>query len=289
MNRRNAIKILSLIPVSLALGGRNLLSFDKNEDISKFDKIIEYFKKNTGFTKDIGLLTGNIGKKLINTPYEGGTLENTGGIEKCTVTLAGLDCVTFYETALGIARIIQKGRYSFEDLINEVTFTRYRNGEINGYVSRLHYTSDWIYDNVMKNVVEDITHKLGGIEKKFNLNFMSSHPQYYPALKGNAKNIQKIKEIEQNISKHSFHLIPYNEISQIEDKLKTGDIIALTSNVSGLDYAHTGLILRESGVSHFLHASSEEKKVILDSNISEYVYRVGKKQSITVLRPLNVI
>jgi hypothetical protein len=288
MNRRNVIKSLALASVSLAFGGRNLLSFSAAQDLSDFNKVIEYLKEQSGILNNIGLLIGNAGKYFEGYPYKGGTLENPNEPEKCRVNLTGFDCVTFYETALGLARIIQKKEYSFDDLLMEITHTRYRNGKLEGYTSRLHYTSEWIYDNVKKNVITDITKSLGGTEKKFKLDFMSSHPQYYPMLKGNKKEIEKMSKIEEHISDISFYTIPHNNVEEIESELQTGDIIALTSSVAGLDYAHTGLIYRNEGVSHFLHASSEAKEVKLDTSISKYISRVGKKQSITVARPLNV-
>lgn len=287
MNRRELIKTLSLISASFVFSKRSLFAVtEQKNDI--FDSIINQAIKNNWKNLHIGDIIGKIGFKLLGTPYEGGTLESNDGKEKCKVTFSGLDCVTFYETSLDLARIIQKEKYTFDDLIDEVKYTRYRNGILDGYTSRLHYTSDWIFDNTKKNVVKDITKELGGEKHTFNLNFMSTHPQYYPMLKDFPERIKKIKEIEQNISKEVFYLIPHNKIADIESKLQTGDVIALTSGVKGLDYAHTGLIYKQDDVAHFMHASSEFKKVKLDNALHKYVQYVDKKQSITVLRPINV-
>ncbi|UCC41535.1 MAG: DUF1460 domain-containing protein, partial [Candidatus Aminicenantes bacterium] len=70
---------------------------------------------------------GNIGKLLIGTKYVGGTLEGEGP-EICRIDLTGLDCVTFFENVLCIARIIKKRKTTFDDFKAEVTYTRYRGG-----------------------------------------------------------------------------------------------------------------------------------------------------------------
>ncbi len=91
-------------------------------------------------------LMGNLGMLLLGTKYEGGTLEGPGA-EVCRADLTGLDCVTFFENALGMARILKKGTPTFDAFLRELTFTRYRGGALTDYTSRLHYTAEWMGDN----------------------------------------------------------------------------------------------------------------------------------------------
>ncbi len=251
-----------------------------------FDIIIENAKYGNWKDLSIGEIIGNVAFELLGTPYEGGTLE-INETEKCVVNLNSLDCVTFFETALGLARIIKLEKYSFDALIEQITFLRYRGGKINGYTSRLHYTSDWIYDNVKKGAVIDITKTIGGKKIRFNLSFMSKHPQYYKQLKNNPGNIEQIRAIEESINARTYYYIPKGEVKTIEFYLRTGDIIAIVNTNKGLDYSHTGLIYRKNDTAHFMHASSLKKKVILDKSISEYLKHSKKSnKGITVLRPL---
>ena len=83
---------------------------------------------------------------------------------------------------------------------------RYRDGVIDQYPSRLHYFSDWIYDNVKKGIVEDVTEEIGGKKIKFNLNFMSTHPDSYKHLKENPDFIPIIKNQEKEISCREYYL-----------------------------------------------------------------------------------
>ena len=65
----------------------------------------------------IGELIGKIAMELKDTPYVGFTLEVSKDVEACVVNLKGLDCVTFFEDSLCMARMIKRGKGSPEDLI----------------------------------------------------------------------------------------------------------------------------------------------------------------------------
>ncbi|MGQ9818957.1 MAG: N-acetylmuramoyl-L-alanine amidase-like domain-containing protein [Candidatus Kapaibacteriales bacterium] len=281
ITRRNFIKITSLL---FSLPPNKLFPFTLNEN-EIFNKIINKSQKEQWRILPIGELIGKIGLELIDLPYIEHTLE-VGPEEKCIVTFNGFDCVTFFEVTLCMARIIKKGLNSFEDLISEVTYTRYRNGKIVDYASRLHYTSDWIFDNIRKKVISDKTKDLGGEEIKFNVFYMSRFANTYPSLKNNPEQINKIIVIEKNINKRKYHFIPKVIIPSIERKLNTGDIIAIVTRKEGLDYSHIGLIYKEMDKARFLHSSSKKKKVILDDTISNYLLSSKDSFGITILEAL---
>lgn len=235
----------------------------------------------------IGSLVSKVGLELLEAPYVGGTLDGTGR-EVCTVDMLRLDCVTLFEVSLNMARIMQLGKDSLEDLIEAVTYTRYRDGILSDYTSRLHYTSEWIDNNIKKGVVVDVTSQLGGIPFVLQLGFMSQNPKYYPALVAEPRYVEVMRSIEQRVNTTSRTIIPRQSIANIESQLQDGDIIAIATSKKGLDYSHTGMIVRDGDRARFLHASSTKKKVILDGPISEYVGRLESNLGITVLRPLPV-
>lgn len=281
ITRRDFIKIN--LPIFF-ISANKLLSFATNES-NIFTKIINKSQREQWRNLPIGELIGKIGIELIDLPYIKHTLE-VGFREKCIVTFSGFDCVTFFEVTLCMARIIKKGFNSFEDLINEVTFTRYRNGKIEDYASRLHYTSDWIFDNILKKVIRDKTKDLSKKRIRFNVFFMSHHPNSYPVLKFNPEQVNKIIEIEREINKRKYYYIPKEIIPNIEKKMKTGDIIAIVTRKVGLDYSHVGLIYKERDQARFLHASMKRKKVILDDTISNYLLFDKDSRGITILEAL---
>ena len=122
-----------------------------------FARVMSKAKLNGWAKMPIGELVGKVGTELLGTPYVGFTLEGNVDVEVCTVNLSGLDCVTFFESSLGFARIITKGLSTTQALRDEVRFTRYRGGKLTDYTSRLHYTLDWMFDNQEKGVVVPVT------------------------------------------------------------------------------------------------------------------------------------
>jgi hypothetical protein len=253
-----------------------------------FAQIIKSAKEKKWESLPIGECIGNIGLLMVGTEYVAGTIEGEGP-EICRVDLTGLDCVTFYENVLCTARILKKGKTTYDDLIAELTLTRYRGGKLTDYTSRLHYTSDWIYDNEKKKVVRNITRKIGGKEYPVEVSFMSKNPGYYPALKEFPEFIKTIATFEKEINKHRHWYIPKRKVKKAQRHIRTGDIIVLATNKEGLDYAHTGLAYRdEKGKVRFLHASSEKKKVMLDTELYKYIQSVETFIGITVARPQEV-
>lgn len=280
MNRR---RFLSLV-ATFVIAGKNLLpQITKSQLI--FDEIIQKASEQNWTNLPISDLFCKIALEFLEFPYVSNTLDNEPE-ERCVVTFDGFDCVTFFEVSLCMARILKKGKICYKDLIDEVTYTRYRNGVITDYTSRLHYSADWIYDNIRKNVIKDRTPELNGKAIRFNVNFMSRNPNFYNSLQRDTTLIPKIKSIEEEISKRTFFVIPKNQIKTIETKLKSGNIIFFATNKTGLDYSHVGICYVKDGQARLLHASSKHKKVILDKTISEYVGENKNVNGITVVEPL---
>jgi hypothetical protein len=252
----------------------------------RFYQIMERARKERWPSLPVGECMGKIGLLLARTEYVPETLEGEGP-EICRVDLTGLDCVTFYENVLCMARILRKGKTSFENLVAEITFTRYRGGKLTDYTSRLHYTSDWIYDNELKKVVKNITREIGGEKLLVKVSFMSRNPESYPALRRNPEFIETIARTEEEINKRQHWYITKRKIKEAEKHIQTGDIVAMATSKEGLDYGHAGLAYRDNeGRVRFLHASLKEKKVILDRELFKYVNSVETHTGITIARPL---
>ncbi|MDR3666650.1 MAG: DUF1460 domain-containing protein [Ignavibacteriaceae bacterium] len=238
-------------------------------------------------SKPIGDVIASIGKSFIGTDYKASTLEKEGA-ENLVINLTGLDCTTFLEYALVFSRLIKTDSITFNNFLSDLKFIRYRNGIINSYTSRLHYFSDWIYDNVKKKVVKDITKDLGGIPIKFQLSYMSGHPGQYKQLKENPVFIPTIKSQEDSINTRTYFYIPKNKVYSVEAKLKEGDLIAFTTSVKGLDIGHVGIAVKEKdGRIHLLHAPQPDTKVqITKYPLADYILSLNKDTGIIVLRAL---
>ena len=149
MDRRTflqSISIAALLP-SLLLQqngtASNLLS-DPNELICK--KKFDFALSLKLTKKPINEVVIEIAKSFLGADYAANTLEAPGK-EQLLINLHTLDCVTFYENSLVLARCIKKNTMTFEDYKKELQFVRYRGGIIDQYPSRLHYTSDYFFDN----------------------------------------------------------------------------------------------------------------------------------------------
>ena len=297
MNRRNFISILGALALTPLLNGSSLNqvfaadnnSFQDENNATEqyiFNQMLKEISNNKWNTLPIGELMAKIGQLFVGFPYQAGLLEMNAK-EQCSIKLNAFDCVTLFETTLCFARIVKKGSASLENLVKEVQFTRYRDGILKDYTSRLHYTSEWIMNNVKKKVIKDTTAELGGEEFKLKVGFMSANPGKYRALADNPTLTPQIAKIEQTINQNSLYVIPKSKIKKIEKKLNFGDIIAIATDIEGLDYAHTGMIgMDKKGKPKFLHASLNKGKVVLDAQISKYIAKNGNQIGISVLSPL---
>ncbi len=258
------------------------------------EKDVEICKSKFNFAVDkllndkpINEVIIEIGKSFLKTEYIAHTLEIEGD-EQLVINLTGLDCTTFLETSLTFARCIKKGKTSFEDYQKELTFIRYRDGKLDKYPSRLHYFSDWIYNNQQKGIVKDITEEIGGKPIKFNLSFMSENPKYYRQMKENPEFIPVISKQEKEINSRQYYYIPENDIEKLEPKIQSGDLIALTTSEKGLDIGHVGIAIKmDDGRIHFMHAPIVGSNVqITETPLSDYAKKIKKHSGIIVLRVL---
>lgn len=277
------IKKISPIIFLLAVLANAQIYSDKDVEVckSKFEFAVN---KNLN-EKPIGDVIAAVGKTFLGIEYIAHTLEK-GDSETLVIDLTGLDCTTFLENALVFARCIKEQKTTFEDYQNELKKIRYRDGILNEYPSRLHYFSDWIFNNVKKGIVKDITKEIGGEPITFNVYFMTKHPEFYVQLKNDPKFIPLIKSQEEKINSREYYFIPKEKVSSIEGKINNGDLIAITTNKKGLDIGHVGVAVKmDDGRIHFMHAPNVGYKVqITEKPLADYLARIKSHTGIIVLR-----
>jgi len=259
------------------------------EDLEICNKKLEFAVQEGMQNLPIGDIIAEVGKTFLGLNYEAHTLEVEGD-EQLVIKLTGLDCTTFLENALTFARCIKAGKTSFEDYQDNLTQIRYRGGKIDKYPSRLHYFSDWIYDNVKKGIVVDVTKEIGGEPIKFAVDIMSTHPDSYKQLKENNSFIPAISKYEDDINSREYFFIPKERVIQLENGINNGDLIAITTNLKGLDVGHVGIAVKmDSGRIHFMHAPLVGAKVQISKEpIGEYLEKIKKHTGIIVLRAVEL-
>ncbi|RYD31400.1 MAG: DUF1460 domain-containing protein [Verrucomicrobiaceae bacterium] len=241
----------------------------------------------------IGPRMAKLGRECIGIPYVGYTLEIDDRIECPSANLQGLDCWTFFEVVMGMARLLERPRaaYTPQDLLKEIQWTRYRGGICTGqYLERIHYLNEWFIDNEARGNVKDITRALGGAIRLYGRQSreMTVLWKGYRYLRNNPDLRPKMAVIEQKVNALPVWYIPKSKVAAIESKLADGDIAGIVTRDQGGVCSHVGLITRQNGEARFMHASKNFHRVVLDQTISKYLNAFASHAGLIVARPLPV-
>jgi hypothetical protein len=249
------------------------------------------FEQRVAFAREQGLAQLPIGEAIValgrtfvGTPYAPGTLE-VEGPERLVVNLRELDCVTYVESVLALARVIRAGTPDYGSYQRELARIRYRGGTLDGYASRLHYFSEWISDNEAKGIVRDVTAEIRGRPRPGRIGFMTARREAYRQL-GDPAVAAAIERIEARLSGVTRYYIPQESIAALESLIRDGDIIAATSTLEGLDVAHTGFAVRVAGRVHLMHAPLAGGVVEISRQpLAERIRGIATQDGIMVARP----
>ena len=252
----------------------NFSAFSQSIDCVQQDKVI--FEKYAEYIKPFGtkskeLILQKSAEFFLEKPYVGGTLDKNE-TEKLVINLREFDCVTFIETVIALTNTAVSDNLSFDNFASQLKKIRYRDGIIAGYHSRLHYTSDWVYNNQEKSILSNISKKLGGVLETKTIDFMSSHRSAYNALKTDDNMLEKIKNIEYQINtRGGFYYLPKEKIASKAEEIPHMSMVAFTTSIKGLDTTHVGFAYKKNGKLTFVHASSAKEKVVIDEKtLSDY-------------------
>jgi len=252
-------------------------TFFMPEDRLIFDQYLSYIGPYRHHSTD--MLLEKTATFFLGKPYLAHTLEITDD-EMLVVNLRAFDCTTFVETVIALTRTARHERPSFDTFLSELQMIRYRNGAINGYASRLHYTSDWVYDNDQKGRVKNISATLGGAIEEKSIHFMSTHRDAYKHLKTDDGALQEIISMEKEINQRGgFAYLPKAEISSRSGRIPHMAMIGFTTAINGLDTSHMGFTFKKGDRLTFIHASSTKNRVVIEEKtVSDYC---SKQQSCT--------
>jgi hypothetical protein len=259
--------------------------------------------RQEGLTRNpgpIGPAAARVGELAIGTPYVAFTLEEylkAGGspsrTEPLTLSLTKFDCVSLVESCLAVSRVARHESLTSDDAAQwdrfgrEMERMRYRHGQRLGYASRLHYFSDWIRDGARRGLARDLGQEFGGTADFRPLRFMSEHRASYPGLADDSV-FHAIRSMEQSLDDDSRFVIPTRDITSVQDRIHTGDILAFATSIPGLDVTHAAFAYRDKdGVLRVLHAPLSGGVVeITRSTLPEYVAAIRRSTGILVARPL---
>ena len=228
-------------------------------------------------------------RQLIGRPYVAYTLE-VNDEEQLVVNLRQLDCTTLVETVCALTLTAREGKRDFRSYCRHLQQLRYRQGKINGYPSRLHYFSDWINDKVAMRLVREISSDKSPFTaiQTLNLNYMSTHPQAYKALRQHPSMVKQIAEQEKRLTGRQYRFIPKTDKPDntlLKQFIHDGDILAITCSKPGLDIAHLGFAVWSKDGLHLLNASQLHKKVVEEPmTLWQYLAKHPSHTGIRVIR-----
>lgn len=259
-----------------------------------FKKIVKKATDENWKALAIGDRIIKFARELHGKPYKSFTLEIDNKIESPSVNFDGVDCWTFFEMSLGLARMIgyERSEYTPSDLLREIEFTRYRAGYCGGnYLERIHYLAEWYFENDARGTIDHITDSFGNSKKISGrkVQEMTVLWKSYRYLKNNPELRTPMKKWENYVANMPVSYVPKDKVAAIEPKLKDGDVIGIATVHDGGFCSHVGLAVRTNdGVMRLMHASTNYKKVVIDKSISGYLNSFKSHAGIIIGRPLEV-
>ena len=222
------------------------------------------------------------GRMLLGKPFGAKTLETSP--ERLVVNLRAFDCTTFLETALALSQTAVADRKDFHTYQGRLAAVRYRNEKTNDYTARLHYFTDWLHDKIRRGELEDVTPKLGGRAYAKPVDYMTKHARLYAQL-ADRRNLTAMQAVENELNTRVWQYIPKTEAAKAETRMQEGDIVAVTTDIKGLDVVHVGIAVRQNGRVHLLHASSDQGKVAVSRlPLADYLQKNGRQTGVIVTR-----
>lgn len=262
---------------------------------AKFYAIIAKAERENWRNLPIGERIIRVARELVGTPYVNYSLEVDDRIESPVANLKGMDCWTYYENSLAIARMLRyrPGPYRPQDLLQMVEIERYRDGVCTGsYLSRMHHLEEVFYDNQRRGYATNITSRIpGAVRLHREIHEMTVQWKAYRYLRSNPSLIGPMGNIEARVSGLPVYHVPKAKVRDAEKYLQNGDICAITSNDSSGYTSHVGMIVRVNGRAWFTHATSDRdkgRKVIIDRPITDYVNGGSNHAGIVICRPNDV-
>ena len=229
-----------------------------------------------------------IARFFVGTPYASGTLEMTTEVtaeDLPIVNLRALDCVTFVENVLALAYLGHYGNGAEQAFVDNLRKIRYRDGRIGGYASRLHYSSDWLYEMGRQGFLTDVTKFAGGVPYNKRIGFMTKNAHRYPVLKASPAEKAQMKKVEEAINSRTYHYIPKNALKKACGRIREGDVVLITTTIKGLDTSHLGFAVKRDGKTYLLHASSAGKHVMLTAKpLDAYMAEIPSQSGIMLGR-----
>ncbi len=198
-----------------------------------------------------------ISREFLGKPYKSNPLIGSADTpEVFTASLDGLDCVTYIETVLALARASSVDR--FVEWLRKI---RYQRGRVE-WARRNHYMTSWIRDNAREKIIRLVsTRAVPAVSKERVLNVV---PGVAP---------RRVR----------LRCVPKREFTRLAPCLRSGDLIFFVSTRRNLDVFHAGIISRDGERILMRHASRSRGGVV-EQELSEFL-KANRMAGVIVARP----
>jgi len=262
--------------------------------LGKFQQMVAQAENENWRARPLPARTTAAARSLLGIPYVNFTLEIDDHIEAPSANFTGLDCWTYYEIALGFARMLRATPPPHQPihLLHMIEIERYRDGRCDGsYLSRMHHLEEVFADNERRGIATNVTRQLGGVRITRTVREMTNGWRSYRYLRNNPSLRPQMETIERRVSALPVYHIPKDRVRSVESQLQDGDILAISSTYQGGYTSHVGLCLKQSGRARFMHATSQRdrgRQTIIDSPITDYLNASKARAGLIVCRPLEL-
>ena len=188
-----------------------------------------------------------------DSPYAENTL--LGGPnepEEFVLNLSGFDCYTFLDVVESLRR-----SSSYENFADNLKTVRYFDGIVS-YQKRRHFFSDWVVGDALIEDVTALVAKGSTVSVNKRLNLKDDGSLWLPGIA---------------VTSRQVHYIPAMIINkELLSELHPGNYVGVFSPLQGLDVSHTGIIVKEKGMTLLRHASSRsETGRVVDEDLLQYL------------------
>jgi hypothetical protein len=198
-----------------------------------------------------------ISREFLGEPYKSNPLIGSAHTpEVFTASLGGLDCVTYIETVLALARAS-----SADCFVEWLRKIRYQRGRIE-WIWRNHYMTSWIRNNVREGIIRLVLPRaVPVVSRERVLNVV-------PGLAPRRTRVQ---------------CVPKREFPRLAPSLRSGDLVFFVSTRKNLDVFHAGIIVRDGERILMRHASRSRGRVV-EQELREFL-KANRMTGVIVARP----
>jgi hypothetical protein len=176
--------------------------------------------------------------------------------ERLLLDLQHFDQVRFVEQLLALvnSRQMSTRTEAVDRFSDHVRQLRYNDGQV-AYCRRHHYFSRWAQAAERQGYLVNLTPFLPGVhQRRRALTFMSSHPGTFQPMQQSA-NRDCITILEKSLVVEQAY-VPLKGLAPVRPSLRSGDIVALVSQVPGLDISQVGLLEVKGNEISVIHAAA---------------------------------